>query len=101
NRGFGPNGYVVTLVASERHPAERHVPAMEVAIDAEAGHGNLLLFEIIPGVELYFPLRREAEVAMEVQRGCNTLLGSRVGILEAERTGKVPRDVEIDERIGV
>src|SRR5690606_38991625 len=98
---FGPYCDVITLESSKRYPTEGHIPAVEVAVNAEPCHGNFFLPEVISGVKLNLPFGCQAKIAVDVKRSGNRRPVSGIGVLKAEGSGQVPGDVEVDKCIGI
>jgi len=59
------DGEVPALVTANRNPVEAHLPAVQVAVDADVGIGDVVVDEVPTGREGEFPLGRDADVAVE------------------------------------
>ena len=63
--GLHVDGEVPALVAADGDPVEAHLPAVQVAVDAEVGVGDVVVHEIPAGREGDFPFGRDADIAVE------------------------------------
>ena len=94
------------LVVAEGHPAEAHLPAMEVAVDVDGGVGHALVDEIVAGGHGDFPVFGEADVAGEAEALDGLVLEGHlagdegVDVAEGVADGEVPGHREIDVAAG-
>ena len=65
--GLHIDGEVPALVAADGNPIEAHLPAVQVAVDAEVGVRQAVVGEVPAGGEGELPLGRDADIAVDVQ----------------------------------
>ena len=66
--GLHVEGETPALAVAERNPVETHLPAVHVTIDVYGGVRYILLHEIVSCGEAHFPLSRDVDLALDVER---------------------------------
>ena len=65
---FHVDGEVPALVAADGNPVEAHLPAVQIAVDADVGVSDIVVDEVPTGGEGDLPFGGDIDVAIEAER---------------------------------